>query len=149
MLLLYKGHINTHRRKKQIESVLWLEYTRHFIASPNGSVPKLAQIGLPFTLDLWIRTLLGLLSGPIWDRFPRCTHLDPCSFRSSVRPVYTSTDPNGSVPIWIRSSVTGTKCLLLNPIKMPLIDDSFCVIVLYSECFGYEIHVAFLLSHLG
>ncbi len=50
----------------------------------NGSVLKLAQIGIPFTLDLWIRTNLGLLSGPIWDRFPRCTHLGPCSFRSNV-----------------------------------------------------------------
>ncbi len=27
---------------------------------PNGSVPKLAHIGFPFTLDLWIRTHLGL-----------------------------------------------------------------------------------------
>ena len=27
---------------------------------PNGSVPKLAQIGLPFTLDLWIRTHLAI-----------------------------------------------------------------------------------------
>ncbi len=36
---------------------------------PNGeSVPKLAEIGLPFTLDLWIRTHLGLLSATIWDR---------------------------------------------------------------------------------
>ncbi len=51
---------------------------------PNGYVPKLAQIGLLFTLDLWIRTHLGLLSRPIWDRFPGCTHLDPCSFRSIV-----------------------------------------------------------------
>ncbi len=43
----------------------------------NGSAPKLAQIGLPFTLDLWICTHLGLLSGSIWNRFPMCTHSDP------------------------------------------------------------------------
>ena len=51
---------------------------------PNGSVPKLAQIGLPFTLDLLFRTHSGVLSGPIWNRFPRCTHLVLCSLRSSV-----------------------------------------------------------------
>ncbi len=50
---------------------------------PNGSLTKLAQIGLPFTLDLCIRTHLGLLSGTISNRFPRCTYLDPCSLRSS------------------------------------------------------------------
>ncbi len=43
---------------------------------PNGSVPKLALIGLPLTLDLWICTHLRLLSGPIWGRSPRCTTLD-------------------------------------------------------------------------
>ncbi len=52
---------------------------------PSGSVPKLVQIGIPFTLELLdpcsLRSAICIL---VWNRFPRCSHLAPFRFRSSA-----------------------------------------------------------------
>ena len=87
----YRGSLNWH---SECLFIYWCqgEYEDHVYTRTdrNGSVPKHAHMGFTFTLELVDPYRYGTLSVLVWDRFPKCTCLDPIQLRFSVSEWYRS-----------------------------------------------------------